>query len=106
MGQQDCSPVHFCVVNSLKVTHRITCLTPFKGVLLLSLKITMQILLFGPRSWPQPSTYLPFMDICFTSCAIGQTLSSSAALPANILCICNCELWSSPTVANRWPLHS
>lgn len=38
-------------------------------------------------SGPQLSTYLPFMDICFTSCATGQILPSSAALPANILCI-------------------
>lgn len=38
-------------------------------------------------SGPQLSAYLPFMDICFTSCATGQILPSSAALPANILCI-------------------
>lgn len=36
--------------TSLKVTRRITSLTPLKGVLLPSLKITMQILLSGPRS--------------------------------------------------------
>lgn len=52
------------------------------------------------ESGPQLSTYLPFMDICFTSCATGQVLPCSAALPANILCI-----WTAPpTVTNRWPL--
>lgn len=38
------------------------------------------------ESGPQPSTYPPFMDICFTSCATGQ-IHPSTALPANILCI-------------------
>lgn len=38
-------------------------------------------------SGPQLSAYSPFMDICFTSCAAGQMLPSSAAPPANILCI-------------------
>lgn len=106
-GQQAHNHVHLCVVNSLKVTRRITCLTPFKGIMSLSLKITMQILLSGPRSgnWGHSLQHIYHLwTYVFTSCATSQTLPSSASLPANILCIC--ELWSSPTVANRWPLDS
>lgn len=65
-----------------RIQDRPSSCTSWRCCVSLRLKIAMQILLSGPVSadhGPQLSTYSPFMDICFTSCATGQkSLPSSA----------------------------
>ena len=83
--------LHLFVGQRFRVTRRITRLTPFfEDVDVTEAENHHANPVIWPQlrgSGPQLSAYSPFMDICFTSCATGQMLPSSAAPPANILCI-------------------
>lgn len=67
----------------------------------------------NPVIWPWArgsgsllSTNPPFMDICFTSCATGQALPSSAARPWLIFRVSERRVAVLPhrNPTNRWPL--
>lgn len=93
VGQQHCSIFHLYVVNSVKVTCRISCLTPFKGILSLRLKIAMQILLSGPNSGNQGLSYQHIYHLWTYALHPVPPAKSSPPLLHYRLIFCVSELW-------------